>query len=343
MRINKNTILLDKNISYTPISIASLYPSASRIFVLDFKLEHSPEVIGESIYEESNVNELLGVKVNKEEGKTFIGKKFTLPSKQLVYNIDHHYDNQYIGVNLSTTHQAIIFNQLKQMYAKESDVILINHPDTDSILACAAISNPTLSEKVIHTFSKSALAADHTGEPDLLADIINGYYYLNDPIKSLKLVKNFLDSDSDLSKLGEEANQRYQTVIARRQLAEKLVKNESFLHAGNGVYWIKLDTYIETTMFANVFRKLKLDAKVIIVGVPSEKHKGKWKISMRAVNDFDLVISMKQIAADLGLSRYGYGGRAKGGSTGRNLASSEPISPQDFAVLVSSHDVIKNA
>lgn len=313
----ENGILVSDRERYTPEYLRAQFPDASRIFVLDFP-----------VLFEGNCEPLIGP--NGE----MLGLRNKTAEPEII-NIDHHSQHTDFNRTISTTHQALIANQSFELRPDPEDVVIVNHTDTDSVLSLLALTNPEISWKVKMIFAHAAVAADHTGEFSPLISLIDAMYHDRDLDKSINTLLQFL-TEGDINLLNLDVIENYYVEIVKRKKALEIVKERKFREIGNGVILIELDgpKSMQSIPFPALFDEFGIYATVIIISNPLN---GKYKLNVRAGRNFPENSSLQDIDTVKGLSRFGYGGRARAGGNDRFLETADFITPEAFALLVSSY------
>ena len=85
-----------------------------------------------------------------------------------IINVDHHADTTEMKRHVSSAHLAI--ERVRAIGMPTSDsIIVINHTDCDSVLSAGIMSGRLAAED---RYGDAALAADHTGDENLIADLL---------------------------------------------------------------------------------------------------------------------------------------------------------------------------
>lgn len=86
----------------------------------------------------------------------------------LVTNVDHHAPVARMRQHLSSTNLALLRVRQEGVVAAGSHIVL-NHTDCDSVLSAAVLSGAV---EPSDELGVAAIAADHTGEPNAIADLL---------------------------------------------------------------------------------------------------------------------------------------------------------------------------
>jgi hypothetical protein len=106
-----------------------------------------------------------------------------------VLNIDHHAPTARMARPVSSAPLAIERLATVGRPAPPATVVL-NHTDCDSVLTAGIMTGRLPPDPV---FARAALAADHTGEPDAFADLLQGIHRSRDLELSLRNLRALLD------------------------------------------------------------------------------------------------------------------------------------------------------
>lgn len=104
-----------------------------------------------------------------------------------ILNIDHHFPVPTFSRRVSTTNLAIAYVQEHGPLSSEY-MVIINHTDCDSVLAVLIMTGVLAPEA---RFGEAAIAADHTGDKNEIADILQALDEARDfdfSVRNLQLV-----------------------------------------------------------------------------------------------------------------------------------------------------------
>lgn len=229
-----------------------------------------------------------------------------------VVGIDHHAPVPRMSKQISSTNLALEYVK-KYGIAPENVIAVINHTDCDSVLSIAIIRG-ILSPDI--KFGNAAIAADHTGEKNEIADLLQALQDKRSLEYSLTNLKLFLDHKD----LDENAKILLEKRIKDRERAEELVAEGKFKQIGN-VWYTQLDKKID----GGLLPALLPDAMVIILVSPmkdSDKLEIKVRLGKSAPDGFMLNK----------LNLPDFGGRWNAGSTKRSGGTS--LAPEQYAKIV---------
>jgi hypothetical protein len=154
---------------------------------------------------------------------------------------------------------------------QKEGAIVVNHTDCDSVLSSAIIRG-TLSPD--RKFSDAAIAADHTGEVNAIADLLQALGSRRDLAFSLRNL-NLLMVGKEID---AEAHELLQKRMADRERARQFVEGGAF-------HFLGLVAYAEAgEKFDGAFLPgLLPEAGVILLGSPLKDKEGKAIVDMREV------------------------------------------------------------
>jgi hypothetical protein len=229
-----------------------------------------------------------------------------------ITNIDHHALTDRMAKHISSTTLAIEYVKNNQL--KQGDVVVIHHTDCDSVLS-SVIMRGILSPD--SKFNDAAIAADHTGQENMIADLLQSISDKRDLEFSLKNLELLLDNKD----LEPEAKRLLQTRYDDRIRAKKLVESGEFKSYGD-VYFVKIDERID----GELMPALIPNAAVILLAIPMKNNSSKLEIKVRlgfkAQKGFYI---QQQNLPD-------FGGRWNAGSTKRSGGTL--LSVEDYARIV---------
>ncbi len=227
-------------------------------------------------------------------------------------NVDHHAPVAHMARPISSTNLALVRVEACGPVAPDTTV-LITHTDADSILSAGIVSGllPPKPE-----YGDAAIAADHTGEPHPIADLLQAL----DPLRSIADSFNALAILEDGGPLPEWAATELAKRHALRERTVALMPNFVMHH---GVAWAAFDHAV-----AGEFLPLHLpEAQVIVVGYPMPNREGRWTIKVRLGHAAPTGTTLNTLR--LTEIDPAYGGRWNAGATKRGGGSA--IGPEEWA------------
>jgi hypothetical protein len=227
-----------------------------------------------------------------------------------ILNIDHHAPTRRMARFVSSTNLAIDHVLAAGLPAGR---VVVNHTDCDSVLS-AGIAAGLLDPDP--DYGRAAIAADHTGEEQPVADLLQAldrYRDLDRSFDNLRRLRAGLALD-DVSRVAE-AERRRKREAAATAVGAGLVRTAAGVAFG----------VLERPLDSEFFPALLPDAMVIVLA--SRSHSSTWTMKLRlgrAAPD-GLVLH------DLRINEFdqGYGGRWNAGSNAR--AGGTTMTPDVFA------------
>lgn len=159
-----------------------------------------------------------------------------------VYSIDHHAPMPEYERKVSSTNFAIEYVKENGPIGKDFAVIT-NHTDADSILSCLIMRGVLPPDE---KYGAVAIAADHTGGKNEIADLLQAAQYERDVELSVRNLQLLLDGAT----LEERAQALLDKRSNERDEAEKLVNGEKIKKTGD-VYYIELEEKIDPNFFVD--------------------------------------------------------------------------------------------
>ena len=233
-------------------------------------------------------------------------------------NIDHHAPVARMQRRICSTHLAIGHVDRAGPVGGDSAVI-INHTDCDSVLSSAILLGLLPPDPA---YAGAAIAADHTGEANPIADLLQALEHQRDftgSLRNLLLIQGGAPMEAGASaRLGER--------LRRRDRAARLVADGAFRRVG----LVDLGLLEEDTE-GELFPGLLPRAHVIMLAIPCTEPAGSWKMKLRLGPQAPVGLSLSA----LGISEFDprYGGRWNAGSNRRGGGTT--MDPQRYAELVS--------
>jgi len=237
--------------------------------------------------------------------------------RDVIINIDHHAPTDRMERRITSTNLAIDY--VRQNGPVEAGVLtLINHTDCDSILASAILKGILPPEE---RFGRAAIAADHTGEPEPIAELLLAFNDKRDVEFSLRNLQAFLGNQP----LEPEAQELLKYQKQQRERAKQLVANGAFRQTGR-VFFSQLTQKIETSLLMNELP----EAEVIMIISPHQKNPKNWEVKLRLGQAAPEGLNLQKI----GIRKIdrSYGGRWNAGSNKRGGGTE--IEPKEYVQLL---------
>ena len=280
-----------KTVSDMPAEqLRSLFAGSNPIVTTDF------EVSGEEgVPLETPDGHMVGYRYNRDQGKTE------------VLSIDHHGPDMRMQRRISSTNLALEF---VKAYQTRLDVV-VTHTDYDSVVAAALLTG-RLSRQLGDLLGPAAIAADHTGQQNVLADTLQAIQAMRNVEFSLTCLNTLLQQGE--AALPQQAREALEARRTQRVQLQSLIQAGLFQQRGTGVY----AAYLNTRIDGELLPSLLPDAVVIITVSPPQKS-----------GDGALVKVRLGMAAPEGMSLLAFhlppsGGRWNALSTGRQGGTHDP-------------------
>jgi hypothetical protein len=261
------------------------------------------------------------------EGKAPQGEP-RVPRLGRITNIDHH-------APLPEMERPVTSTQLAAEYlvagfdpaAAPAPWVVINHTDCDSVLSSAIVMGLIEPHEC---FVAASIAADHTGEEDEIADLLQA---LDEGREGNRTDEQYVESLRNLILLREGkplelcAKRALELRRARRAAAKQLVADGRLEREG-GLAWAIVDEQIDGALFP----VLLPDAVLIMLAFPHPNFPDRWAMKLRL-----------GLGAPPGLTLHslritewdpGFGGRWNAGSNKRPLRNGvggTTMEPRDYA------------
>ncbi len=220
-----------------------------------------------------------------------------------VENIDHHAPTPEMAKFISSANLAIK-RVSESGPCKPDTTVIVNHTDCDSVLSSAILRGELAPEK---KFGDAAIAADHTGEENAIADLLQAIDKKRDLDFSIRNLKLFLDGQE----IDSEAKKMLERRLADREKIKELVENGEFSFTDEGVANITMEEKVD----GGLVPALLPEAKAIVLGsrMPDgQQKKGEWEIKVR------IGLAAPKGLSLLDLDLPDFGGRWNAGSTKRS-------------------------
>ncbi|MDO8470072.1 MAG: hypothetical protein Q7S84_03625 [bacterium] len=247
---------------------------------------------------------------NRTEGRdgTLLGFSYT-DGGETILNFDHHSRAREFERRVSTTN-------LVSQFLREGNVVegvpLIHHTDCDSVLASLLASGGAESNEL---FDNAAIAADHTGARNEIADLLQALGPFRDYTRSLYALNALLH--------GEQLDGETRARVEKRQRDRAQVAALPFETFAHRVVLAHIKDRVDGELAPAAFPR----AAVILLARPMPDVSNRWEIKVRAGLAFPEGRSLHELSLDA------YGGRWNAGSTKRSGGTA--LTPEHYAELVS--------
>lgn len=230
-----------------------------------------------------------------------------------VINIDHHAAVPRMRRFVSSANLAIEYVGAAGIVA-ESDRVIISHTDCDSILSSAIMRGSLPPDPM---FGEAAIAADHTGEENQIADLLQGMSEVRDVKASMRNLRLLLQG----SALEENAS----LLLNKRQEQRKDVHQhiaQGHVEKIGQVYLLITETKVDAGLVP-----IFLPSAPVILIANTYAEEDRWEIAIRLGlgRPEGLTLDALDIAGD----DSAYGGRWNAGSNRRGGGTM--IKPRAYA------------
>ncbi|MCR4275031.1 MAG: hypothetical protein NUW02_03260 [Candidatus Campbellbacteria bacterium] len=236
-----------------------------------------------------------------------------------VTNIDHHAPGALMARQISSTNLAIQFVEKNGVMIPPVHVV-VNHVDCDSVLS-SSIMRGILSPD--QKFGEAAIAADHTGAQNEIADLLQSLQDKRSISFSLTNLEKLLKGEP----VDEEAEQMLNKRLQDRKRAKEIITDGKFNSIGD-VYF----TSVNEKFDAGLLPALLPDAIVILLGSPMKDNPERWEIKIRLGMKAPEGLTLNT------LNLPDFGGRWNAGSTKRAKGpegkGGTTLNPEEYAVLL---------
>lgn len=233
-------------------------------------------------------------------------------------NVDHHSPTDRMMRHVSSTNLAI--DLVRNGWANDGTVV-INHTDCDSVLSAGIVTGIL---EPLDEYGEAAIAADHTGERNEIADLLQGRDAARDFAGSVADLRA-LEKGKPFSETGRRAMEDRRR---KRDLAEDMVSSGRIARRGDiafGVFSEKID--------GEFFPALMPEVALFILMSPRRvgNELGKWDTKLRLGLNPPPGLSIQR----LGIKEFdpGYAGRWNAGSN--NRAKGTALTPEEYLERVS--------
>lgn len=240
-----------------------------------------------------------------------------------ITNIDHHAEMPAMRRHVSSANLALIYVR-ENGIAKNDESVVINHTDCDSFLAAAIVHGDI---EPLDIFGEAAIAADHTGQENAIADLLQALDPRRDYEYSLEQLRALLTGGV----LSEESKAALDVRSKNRERAVRLVEDGAF-QMQDGIAWAEVDVRID----GEFLPALLPNAKLIVMFYPRLEEPSKWNNKVRLGNAAPDGFSMHEIIRPFDEK---FGGRWNAGSNKRGGGST--LAPQDYIarLLAQMHEL----
>ncbi|MGV3614861.1 MAG: hypothetical protein ACO1SV_05960 [Fimbriimonas sp.] len=225
-----------------------------------------------------------------------------------ILNVDHHAPVREMERAVSSTNLAIERVRADGPAGEDAEVVA-HHMDCDSVLSSTICRGILPADD---RFGAAAIAADHTGMEDPIADLLQAVQGYRDMRFSLASLSRLLDG----APLGAKAQEGLDRRRRERDDARKLVRSGE-LKVQDGLAWARYDHALDTALLPGLVPEAKL------LMITRKTRTGKWIMKLRLGLAAPPGVSLHRI----GLHEFDrdFGGRWNAGSNRR--AGGTTISP----------------
>jgi hypothetical protein len=230
-----------------------------------------------------------------------------------VINIDHHAPSPRMMRHISSTNLAI--EQMRAIGNPPRDgMVFVSHTDCDSVLSSAIMAGELESNPL---FGEAAIAADHTGAANDIADVLQSLDSRRDLYFSLRNLRKYLDGKP----LDFTAQPFHKERLRKREAAYKAVATGKVQRDGSLAHGI-LDTKLDGEFFP-----AKIPDAALILLLIRRTDSPRWDAKMRLGHAAPEGASLHQLRTrrfdPAFASRWNAGSNARNGGT--------EMDPQDYA------------
>lgn len=217
-------------------------------------------------------------------------------------NIDHHAPVPRMRRPVSSANLALEYVHAHGCAVPYATVV-VSHTDCDSILSSGIVSGRLPSDT---RFGAAAVAADHTGEPNDIADLLQGLETLRDVETSMEALGRMLRGE----RLGALAREALDERRARRRVAADAVRAGLF-RMRDGIAYAETSDRVE----GEFFPALLPGAELIIVANPRPGVPGRLDVKVRLGSAAPPGVTLDELRIDQ--LDPSFGGRWNAGSNRR--------------------------
>jgi hypothetical protein len=223
-------------------------------------------------------------------------------------NIDHHAPTPRMSRMISSTNLAI--EQIRAGGVEHGALVVLNHTDCDSVLSGAIMAGLLPPDPA---YGIAAIAADHTGEVNAIADLLQALEPLRDPCVSLESLAT-LEHGGPLT---PTVARRLEEREGDRRRAERYVAEGRFQIIGK-LAWAELDSAIDACFFP----ALLPDVWLILLVMPLADRPNRREVKVRLGLAASPGLTLHDL--DIGGIDPAFGGRWNAGSNRRAGGTSLP-------------------
>jgi len=226
-----------------------------------------------------------------------------------IINVDHHAPTPRMSCFISSANLAI--ERVKELGLPQQDSILvINHTDCDSVLSCAILSgelSPT------EDLGDAAVAADHTGIENPIADLLQGMQHRRNYEFSLRNIKLLLAGKQLESDAANDLN-------VRQKKREYALNNVAKFKFTDAVAFAEIEDAGDSEFYTSLLPKKVV---VILLAIPIKSDPSKRIIKLRLSANAPKGLSLN--ALNVKEFDPNYGGRWNAGANKRGGGTSVPV------------------
>jgi len=235
-----------------------------------------------------------------------------------VMNIDHHAPSDRMMRHVSSTNLAI--DQINYCgRINPGGMVFVSHTDCDSVLSAAIMASELEPDS---RFGEAAIAADHTGARNEIADVLQSLQSRRDLYFSLRNLRKLLDGQP----LDWTAQPFYADRLRKREAAENLVEKKKVQMEGPLAHAV-LDKKIDGELLPP-----KLPDAALILLITPRADSSRWDARMRLGHSAPDGAHLRQLR----MKRFdpAFAGRWNAGSNARNGGTD--VRPDEYIWNVSS-------
>jgi hypothetical protein len=234
-----------------------------------------------------------------------------------IVSIDHHADDPRMARSVSSANLAIEWIEAGNM-ATGADIVVITHTDCDSILSSGIVSGVLAPRQ---EYGEAAIAADHTGAENAIADLLQGLDHHRDLGASFGNLRR-LEDGAPLEGIAQRAvdSRRRKRELAARAVADGTLRVDGPLAFG----------ILEESVDGEFFPALLPDVTAILTAVRHPLDRTRWVMKLR----LGLAAPAGLTLPRLGIEEFdvAFGGRWNAGSNRRGGGTA--VLPEVYAGLL---------